>query len=107
EDVRAEAIRGLAGLAAEAGNADEALPVLHHLIDLGRPREVVAIARSATSADVRGVAVDCLTDSKSLGSVSRHAEDSATRLRALQRLTDAEEIGAVALKAEQTDTAVA
>src|SRR2546430_211196 len=63
EDVRAEAIRGLAGLAAEAGNADEALPVLHHLIDLGRTREVVAIARGAASEAVRGVAVDCLSDS--------------------------------------------
>lgn len=107
EDVRAEAIRGLAGLAVEAGDASESSPVLRHLIDLGRAREVVAIARSAASPDVRSAAVDVLSDAKSLGSVSRHAEDSATRLRALERLNDADEIAAVALKAEHTDVAVA
>ena len=107
EEVRAEAIRGLAGLAAEADGDGTARPALRHLMDLGRTREVVAIARSASSTDVRGSAVDLLQDARSLGSVSRHAEDSATRLRALQRLSDAEEIVAVACKCEHTDAAVA
>lgn len=115
DDVRTEAIRGLAGLAAEAGDAGEALPVLRHLVELGRAREVVAVAKSAASRDVRSAAVDALSDAKSLGSVSRHADDSATRLRALQKLiavpndhpTNAEEIAAVAAKAEHTDVAVA
>jgi hypothetical protein len=107
EEVRAEAVRALAGLAAEAGDAARASQVLHHLVELGRAREVVAIARSAASVDIRAAAVDALHDHKSLGSVSRHADDSATRLRALQRLSDPDEIGVVAIKAEHTDTAVA
>ena len=64
-------------------------------------REVVAVAKSAASRDVRSAAVDTLSDAKSLGSVSRHADDGATRLRALQKLTDvvkdADEIAAVAI----------
>ncbi len=107
EDVRAEAVRGLAGLAAEAERGEAAAPVLRQLIDLGRSREVQAIAKTAASTDIRRAAVDALQDPKGLGSVSRHAADAGTRAYALQRLTDPEEIAAVALKSEHTDVAVA
>jgi hypothetical protein len=107
EDVRAEAIRGLAGLAIEAGDPASARAALAQLVDLGRTREISTAAKTAANAAVRAVAVDFLQDAKSLGSVSRHAADSATRLRALERLSDAEEIAAVALKSEHTDAAVA
>jgi hypothetical protein len=107
EEVRAEAIRGLAGLAMEATDAGSAHAVLAQLVELGRTREIATAAKSASSAAVRLVAVDLLQDTKALGSVSRHAADSATRLRALERLTDDEEIAAVAVKSEHTDAAVA
>jgi hypothetical protein len=107
EDVRAEAIRGLAGLVMEADDPSSARAVLAQLVDLGRSREISTVAKNAAHAAVRSVAVDFLQDAKSLGSVSRHAADSATRLRALERLADAEEIAAVALKSEHTDAAVA
>jgi hypothetical protein len=107
DEVRAEAIRGLAGLAVEATDTGSAHAVLAQLVELGRTREIATAAKSAASAAVRGVAVDLLQDTKSLGSVSRHAADSATRLRALERLTDHEEIAAVATKSEHTDAAVA
>ena len=106
EDVRAEAIRGLAGLAVEAADPAEATPVLQQLADLGRFKEVATTAKSAPNLAVRVAAVDALQDAKSLGSVSRHASDGATRLRALEKLSDAEEITAVALKSEHTDAAV-
>ena len=107
EDVRAEAIRGLAGLAAEAGAADAASAMVGQLLALGRTKEVSAIAKTAANADARRAAVDLLQDTKALGSISRHAADSATRLHALERLTDAEEVVAVAIKSEHTDAAVA
>jgi hypothetical protein len=107
EDVRAEAIRGLAGLAVEATDAPSAAAVLRQLIDLGRTKEVATVAKSAPTAEIRAAAVDALQDAKSLGSVSRHAPDSTTRLRALERVTDPDEVLAVALKSEHTDAAVA
>ena len=107
EDVRAEAIRGLAGLAAETEDAAHASAVVRQLVALGRMKEVVVIARDGTTAEVRAAIVDLLDDAKSLGSISRHAQDSATRLRALGRLTDPEEVLGVALKSEHTDAAVA
>jgi hypothetical protein len=107
EDVRAEAVRGLAGLAVEATDPRSASAVLRQLIELGRAKEVATVAKSAPTAEIRCAAVDVLQDGKSLGSVSRHAPDSTTRLRALERVTDADEIVAVALKSEHTDAAVA
>src|SRR5688500_6460377 len=107
EDVRAEAIRGLAGLAAEADSAGQATEAVRHLMAIGRHQEVVVVARENTSADIRAAVVDLVEDAKSLGSISRHAQDSATRLRALARLQDAEELLNVALKSEHTDAAVA
>ncbi len=107
EEVRAEAVRGLAGLAMEASDTPSAHAVLAQLVELGRTREIATAAKSASNAPVRAVAVDLLDDTRLLGSVSRHATDSATRLRALERLTDHEEIAAVALKSEHTDAAVA
>jgi hypothetical protein len=107
EDVRAEAIRGLAGLAAEADDADRAADAVRQLIALGRLKEVVVAARENPDARVRAVVVDLLDDPKSLGSISRHAQDGATRLRALARVSDAEEILNVAVKSEHTDVAVA
>ena len=106
EDVRSEAIRGLAGLAAETNEPDRASEVVRQLLMLGRMKEVVVVARENTSPLVRGAVVDLIDDSKSLGSVSRHAQDGSTRLRALARLTDPEEILNVALKGEHTDSAV-
>ena len=106
EDVRGEAIRGLAGLAAETHEPDRASEVVRQLLMLGRMKEVVVVARENTNPLVRGAVVDLIDDSKSLGSVSRHAQDGSTRLRALARLTDPEEILNVALKGEHTDSAV-
>ena len=106
EDVRSEAIRGLAGLAAETTEPDLASDVVRQLTMLGRLKEVVVVARENSSPLVRGAVVDLIDDSKSLGSVSRHAQDASTRLRALARLTDPDEILNVALKAEHTDSAV-
>jgi hypothetical protein len=107
EDVRAEAIRGLAGLAAETDDASHAGEIVRLLLGLGRTKEAVVVAREGRSPAVRAAAVDLLEDARSLGSISRHAQDSATRLRALARLQDADEIAAVALKSEHTDAAVA
>ena len=106
EDVRAEAIRGLAGLAAEADDLDRAADAVRQLVALGRLKEVVVAARENPDARVRASVVDLLDDPKSLGSVSRHAPDGATRLRALARLHDADEIVNVAVKSEHTDVAV-
>ena len=107
EDVRAEAVRGLAGVAAEADDVAQAIEAVRQLLALGRTREIVLIARDSSSPDVRASVVDLMEDQKSLGSVSRHAPDGATRLRALARVTEAGEILNVALKAEHTDAAVA
>ena len=106
EDVRSEAIRGLAGLAAETKDPDRASEVVRQLLMLGRTKEVVVVARENTNPLVRGAVVDLIDDSKSLSAVSRHAQDGSTRLRALARLTDPEEILNVALKGEHTDSAV-
>ena len=106
EDVRSEAIRGLAGLAAETKEPDRASEVVRQLLMLGRMKEVVVVARENTSPSVRGAVIDLIDDSKSLGSVSRHAQDGSTRLRALARLSDPDELLNVALKGEHTDSAV-
>src|SRR6185503_16794298 len=107
EEVRGEAIRGLAGLAAEADDVSAATDAVRHLLAVGRVKEVVVVARASTSAAVREAIVDLLEDQKALGSLSRHAADNSTRLRALARVTDDEELLNVALKAEHTDVTVA
>ena len=107
EDVRAEAIRGLAGLAAETDDVARASEVVRHLVQLGRSKEVVLIVRHGATSAVRTAIVEQLADAKSLGSIARHAQDSATRVQALGRLADADEVLAVALKSEHTDAAVA
>jgi hypothetical protein len=107
EDVKAEAVRGLAGIAAEADDVNQAIEAVKQLVVLGRTREIVLVARDSSSAEVRAGVVDLLEDQKALGSVSRHAPDGSTRLRALARLADREEVLNVALKAEHTDAAVA
>jgi len=107
EEVRGEAVRGLAGLAAEADDVSAATDAVRHLLALGRVKEVVVVARASTSAAVREAIVDLLEDQKALGSLSRHAADNSTRLRALARVTDVEELLNVALKSEHTDVAVA
>ena len=107
EEVRSEAVRGLAGLAAEADDVSAATTAVRQLLGLGRTKEVVVVARASTSSEVRSAIVDLLDDQKALGSVSRHAQDNATRLRALARVTDETELLNVALKAEHTDVAVA
>ncbi len=107
DDVKAEAVRGLAGLAAEATDVDTASALTRALGDLGRTRELASIAKQAYLVAARLVAVDLLHDQKALGSVSRHAEDSVTRLRALERVSDAGEVLNVAAKADYTDVALA
>src|SRR5687768_13084799 len=107
DEVRADAIRGLAGVAAEAADIGAATDAVRQLLTLGRGKEVVVVARENPSAAVRAAVIDVIEDAKSLGAVSRHASDSQTRLRALARLTDADEIVNVALKSEHTDAAVA
>ena len=107
EDVRAEAVRGLAGVAAEADEVEQAIEASRQLLALGRTKEIVLVARDSSSAAVRAAIIDLIEDPKALGSVSRHAQDSSTRLRALARLNEADEILNVALKSEHTDAAVA
>ncbi|HKE87774.1 MAG TPA: DUF349 domain-containing protein [Vicinamibacterales bacterium] len=106
EEVRAEAVRGLAGMAAETSDAVRAADAVRQLVALGRNKEVVVVARENGSAGVRAAVIDLIDDVKSLGSVSRHAPDGVTRLHALSRLQDADEILNVALKSEHTDVAV-
>jgi uncharacterized protein DUF349 len=107
EEVRADALRGLAGLAAEADAEGQAIDAVRHLMALGRTREVVIVARENQDPSIRAAVVDLVEDAKALGSISRHAADAQTRLRALARLTDPAEILNVALKSEHTDSAVA
>jgi hypothetical protein len=107
EEVRAEAVRGLAGIAAEADDTAQAIDAVRRLLALGRTREIVLVARDSSRPDVRSAIVDLLDDQKALAAISRHAQDSSTRLRALARITDTEEVLNVALKAEHTDAAVA
>ena len=107
EEVRSEAVRGLAGQAAEADDVSAATDAVRHLLALGRTKEVVVVARASTSEAVRSAIVDLLEDQKALGSLSRHATDNSTRLRALARVVDQEELLNIALKSEHTDAAVA
>ncbi len=107
EEIRAEAIRGLAGIGAEADDAAQAIAAVRQLAALGRTKELVLVARDSSNADVRAAIVDLLEDQKTMATVARQARDGATRLRALARLTDPAEILNVALKAEHTDVAVA
>ncbi len=107
EDVRVEAIRALAGLAAETASVEQALESVRHLVALGRSKEVVVVARENAHAEVRAAVVDLVEDAKALGSISRHAADGPTRLRALARVSDADELVNVAVKSEHTDAAVA
>jgi len=107
EEVRSEAVRGLAGLAAEADDVSAATEAVRHLLALGRTKEVVVVARASTSEPVRNAIVDVLEDQKALGSLSRHATDNSTRLRALARVSDEDELLNIALKSEHTDAAVA
>src|SRR5689334_20902840 len=85
EEVRAEAIRGLAGLAAETSDTARATDAVRQLVALGRNKEVVVVARENASPGVRAAVIDLIDDAKSLGSVSRHASDGLTRLHALAR----------------------
>ena len=107
EEVRAEALRGLAGIAAEAVDPAQAVGAVRQLMALGRAKDIVLVARDSSSAEVRAAVVDLVEDQKSLVAISRHAQDSSTRLRALARLSDRGDVLNVALKAEHTDTAVA
>jgi hypothetical protein len=107
EDVRNDAIRGMAGLAAETDDPLRATEAVRHLATLGRTREVVIVARENRDAAIRAAVTDLVDDPRALGSISRHATDAQTRLRALARLADEAELLNVALKSEHTDTAVA
>ncbi len=107
EDVRAEAFRGLAGVAVESADVARVTEAARALLDLQRTKELVAVARDNASAEVRAAVVDLVSDARSLGAISRHGQDGATRLRALARLSDPDELLNVAVKSEHTDAAVA
>ena len=107
EDVRSEAIRAVAGIAADSHQVDRAVDAVRALVTLQRFRELVLVARDSGETAVRDAVIDALDDQKALGSIARHAADGATRLRALARLEDPEEIVNVAAKSEHTDAAVA
>jgi hypothetical protein len=107
EDVRAEALRNLAGLATETDDPARATAIAEQLLALGRLKEVQVVVREGRHPAVRSAVVELVTDQKTLGNISRHAPDGPTRLRALRRVTDVEELVNVALKSEQTDAAVA
>lgn len=105
-DVRAEALRQLVGIAAEATDDDTARQAVRQLADAGRQKELAVVARESADPAVKAAVVDALTDSRVLGSVSRNATDGDTRWRALLRITDADELAQVALNSDHTDTAV-
>ena len=107
EEVRSEAVRSLAGIAADVEEVGLAMDAVRELMALGRAKEVVFVVRDSSSTEVRASVIDVLDDQRSLGAISRHAQDSATRLRALARMSDEEEVLSVALKAGHTDAAVA
>ena len=107
EDVRAEAIRGLAGSGRRSRRDRAGDRRVRQLLSLGRTREVVVVARENRDPAMRAAIVELIDEPKALGSMSRHAQDAQTRLRALARLTDSRGLLNVALKLEHTDTAVA
>jgi hypothetical protein len=107
DDVRGDAVRGLAGIAAETDDPERATDAVRQLAAAARPKEVVVAARENPHGAVRAALVELIDDPKSLGAIARHAADGQTRLRALARLLDADEIQNVAMKAEHTDAAVA
>jgi hypothetical protein len=107
EEVRQEAVRGLAGLAAESRDPARAGEAVRALVGLGRTKELVVAARANADPAVRRVIVERIDDQKALAAISRHAPDGATRLHALSRVSDAAELAGVALKSEHTDSAVA
>src|SRR5690349_16167596 len=58
DEVRAEAIRNLTGIATESRDVERATTIVRRLLALGRAREVVVLVRENTSADVRSAAID-------------------------------------------------
>src|SRR5436190_15690935 len=62
EDVRAEAVRGLAGVAAEADEVEQAIDASRQLLALGRNKEIVLIARESSSPAVRAAIIDLIED---------------------------------------------
>ena len=92
EDVRTEAVRGLAGIAAEADNPALAIDAVRQLLELGRLKEIVLVARESSIAEVRAAVVDATRRPAFAGAISRHALDGVSRLHALGRLTDLEEL---------------
>jgi hypothetical protein len=107
DTVRAEAVRGLAGLLVETNDAAGVAGLVRHLLALGRGKEVAAAARDHADADMRAAIVDgVVDDAKTLASIARHARDGATRMRALARVSEPAELQKVALKSDYTDAAV-
>ena len=106
DDVRAEAVRGLAGLAAEPTTSHTRWMLHNNSSRSSRTKSScswLATVRIHTSACRRRPAERF---EGAVGGESARAH-GATRLRALERLQDADEVLNVALKAEHTDTAVA
>ena len=85
----AEAVRGLAGIAAEADDLARAIEAVRELLGLGRTKELMLVARDSSSADVRAAWSTCWTTRRRSARSAGMRRDSATRLTALERLTDA------------------
>src|SRR5688572_2035117 len=66
EEVRAEAVRGLAGIAAEADDTAQAIDAVQPLLALGRTKEIVLVARDSASPDVRAAVREPLAAHRSL-----------------------------------------
>ena len=107
DEVRVEAVRALAGMAVEATDVAVAGTIVRSLIDLGRLKEVAAVARDHPDFRVRAAIVDAVDDLRTLSAISRHARDAATRMHALERVIDSDELQNVALKSSYTDVGLA
>src|SRR3990167_10037570 len=69
EEARAEAVRGLAGIGAEADAPAQALEAVRQLLTLGRTKEVVLVARDTSSVEVRTGVCDLVDPQKTLAAL--------------------------------------
>jgi hypothetical protein len=105
--VREEAATLLVDLAIGAFEGTEQGECLAALAGLTDLKQVLTVARTASSEAVALAALDRLQDPGALGSVARRATHAGVRLDALSRLDDAHELAAVALRGEFKDVTVA
>ena len=60
EEVRSEAVRSLAGIAADVEEVGLAMDAVRELMALGRAKEVVFVVRDSSSTEVRASVIDVL-----------------------------------------------